>query len=186
MAVTALAGQPCLNPNSEIGMVAHAARVPVGAARPNLCLTFFVRFWREKVCGTGFSASRRKPHASGVRFLCGCAVFDFDFGIRVKPSPAFKWQIFGAITVTRVFRRIWHGNKVKIKTSDGQFGTVGKMPACICRAVCIIIPPLSHAAEVTSWAMRRKNFSSWRGFLFNPGAGAKQRQPPGHGGEPER
>jgi len=104
----------------------------------------------------------------------------------LKPSPAFKRQIFGGTTVTRAFRRIGHGNKVKIKTSAGQFGTIGKMPACICRAVCIIIPPLSHVAEVTSWAMRRKNFPSWRGFLFNPGAGTKQRQPAGHGGEPER
>jgi hypothetical protein len=26
------------------------------------------------------------------------------------------------------FSRIWHGNKVKIKTRDGQFETVGKMP----------------------------------------------------------
>ena len=71
------------NPNSEIRTVAHAARVPVGAARPNLRLTFFGRFWREKVRGTRFSASRRKPHASGVRSLCDCAALDFDFGIRV-------------------------------------------------------------------------------------------------------
>gem|GEM_PF-2560357 len=76
----------CLIPNSEIGMVAHAARVPVWAARPNLRLTFFVRYWREKVCGTRFSASRRKLHASGVRSLCDCAALDFDFGIRVNPT----------------------------------------------------------------------------------------------------
>jgi hypothetical protein len=75
-----------ISPNSEIRMVAHAARVPVWAARPNLRLTFFVRFWREKVCGTRFSASRRKPHASGVRSLCDCAALDFDFGIRVYSS----------------------------------------------------------------------------------------------------
>jgi len=62
-------------PKSE--WVAHAARVPVWAARQNLRLTFFVRFWREKVCGTRFSASRRKPHASGVRSPCGCAALDF-------------------------------------------------------------------------------------------------------------
>jgi len=42
----------------------------------------FVRFWLEKVCGTGFSAGRRKPHASGVRSLCGYAALDFDFRIR--------------------------------------------------------------------------------------------------------
>jgi hypothetical protein len=77
-----------LNPNSETGMVAHAARVPVWAARPNLRLTFFVRFWREKVCGTRFSASRRKPHTSGVRSPCGCAALDFDFGVRVCAGEA--------------------------------------------------------------------------------------------------
>ena len=58
-----------LNPNSEIGMVAHAARVPVWAARRNLRLTFFVRFWREKVCWTRFSASaeNRSPAACAPR-----------------------------------------------------------------------------------------------------------------------
>jgi hypothetical protein len=74
------------NPNSEIGMVAHAARMPVWAARPNLRLTFFVRFGREKVWGTRFSASRRKPHTSGVRSPCGCAALDFDFGVRVEST----------------------------------------------------------------------------------------------------
>ena len=71
------------NPNSE--MEVGGARGPRAgwAARPNLRLTFFVRFWREKVWGTGFSASRRKPHASGVRSPCGCAILDFDFGCRV-------------------------------------------------------------------------------------------------------
>ena len=60
---------------------ARGPRAGLGGS-PKPSFTFFVRFWREKVCGTGFSASRRKPHASGVRSLCGCAALDFDFGIR--------------------------------------------------------------------------------------------------------
>jgi hypothetical protein len=31
----------------------------------------------------------------------------------LKTSPAFKRRIFGGITMTRAFRRIWHGDKVK-------------------------------------------------------------------------
>jgi len=69
--------------------VAHAARAPVWAARPNLRLTFFVRFWRAKVWGTRFSAGRRKPHASGVRSPCGCAAL--DFGGHTPKMAVLRW-----------------------------------------------------------------------------------------------
>ena len=71
----------CANDNVNF----HSARGPraVLGGSPKSSFTFFVRFWREKVWGTRFSASRRKLHASGVRPLCGCTALDFDFGVRV-------------------------------------------------------------------------------------------------------
>jgi hypothetical protein len=40
----------------------------------------------------------------------------------LKTSPAFKRQIFGGITVTRAFRRIWHDHEAKTKNGGVQFG----------------------------------------------------------------
>lgn len=61
-------------PKQERG--AHAARVPVRAARPNFRHPFFVHTRREVIGGTQFSAGRRKQHAGRVRSpgLPGCVV----------------------------------------------------------------------------------------------------------------
>jgi hypothetical protein len=84
------------------------------------------------------------------------------------------------------FSRIWHGNKVGIKNSIGRLGAVGKMPACVCRAVCIIKASLLHAVEVSNQMVHQENISSGRGLFFNPGARAKQCQRARHGGKLER
>jgi hypothetical protein len=61
-------------PKRERG--AHAARVPVWAARPNFQHPFFGHTRREEVGEPRFSAGRRKQHAGRVRSpeLPGCIV----------------------------------------------------------------------------------------------------------------
>ena len=60
-------GSPPLNPNSEIGIgSARVSRASSGVA-PELSSPHSVgRCGREELCGTKFSARRRKPHAGGV------------------------------------------------------------------------------------------------------------------------
>jgi hypothetical protein len=89
---------------------ARGPRAGLGGS-PKPSFTFFVQFWREKVCGTRFSASRRKPHASGVRSPSGCAPLDFDFGIRDKFAANFSCGNFLEKTAKNLFLLYFEGSE---------------------------------------------------------------------------
>ena len=83
-----------INPNSEIGMVAHAARVPVWAARPNLRSHSLSNFGARKFVGRDFrrAAENRTPAACAPQAAAPHSTSTSEFGINLP--QIFRVGIF--------------------------------------------------------------------------------------------